>query len=298
MSRNGDVPLEYQTAVASYMSFLSLNSSKDQPRFDTVEAASVNAAVCTEGADNAPLGDKFSSAGPAPFKGDILDDPDLLWTEDVWSEEKVLEAQERLKSQGDNLSSFWRKRYESKAGTYWHEFYKRNENHFYKDRHYLHIVFPELLTNSTMPICDSNTYRLLEVGCGVGNAVIPLVDLNPNMQVVAIDFARSAIQILNEHPKVLDGRIAASVCNIVEDILPVSEGSMDGILCMFVLSAVAPAEHRSALTKLYNALKPGGKLFFRDYGRYISTVYYYAPDNQRCGLGLMKLSCGSRKDRN
>ena len=43
-----------------------------------------------------------------------------------------------------------------KANVFWHQFYKRNLDHFYKDRHYLHVVFPDLLTgtNNTI-VCGS-----------------------------------------------------------------------------------------------------------------------------------------------
>lgn len=40
---------------------------------------------------------------------------------------------------------------------------------------------------------------LLEVGSGVGNAIIPLIEMNPNLHVHAIDFAESAISILQHH---------------------------------------------------------------------------------------------------
>lgn len=38
--------------------------------------------------------------------------------------------------------------------------------------------------------------HLLEVGSGVGNAVFPLLEINSNLYVHAIDVARSAIEIL------------------------------------------------------------------------------------------------------
>lgn len=217
--------------------------------------------------DDAERGKKLSSLGPSAFCGNILDNPDLVWTEDVWTKEKEGEAMEKLKQQGDSLPAYWKSKYEKQASMFWHEFYKRNADHFYKDRHYLHVVFPELLSNADRPVNEASTYRLLEAGCGVGNAAIPLIELNPNLHVTAVDFARSAIQILQQHPYCLSGRIDAHVNNIVADALPVAPSSLDGVLCMFVLSAVGPEAHSQVLVKLFNALKPGGKLFFRDYAR-------------------------------
>lgn len=82
---------------------------------------------------------------------------------------------------------------------------------------------------------------MLEIGCGVGNAVIPLLEVNPKLHVVAIDFAKSAIDLLKQNHQVMStGRILPSVCCIVEDSLPVEAGTMDLVLCMFVLSAIPP----------------------------------------------------------
>jgi SAM-dependent methyltransferase len=295
-------------------------------------------------------GTAFTSQGPAPYAGDILDDPELLWTEDVWDDKRVADARSKLAQQGDTLPAYWKQQYETKAGSFWHKFYKRNADHFYKDRHYLHLVFPELLqgadTTASAPL------YLLEVGCGVGNAVLPLIELNRNIHVVAMDFANSAIEILNKHPfthscidqsptrclteadlgdnyfsqlqessepgnranssqSSTDGpgyvagsttqsasggdvinegaevsiqsdmqhstvaalisssnrRVRTAVRDIVRDPLPVPAVSMDLALCMFVLSAIAPAEQLIALRKIAEALKPGGKLMVRDYGR-------------------------------
>jgi methyltransferase-like protein 6 len=70
-------------------------------------------------------------------------------------------------------------------------------DHFYKDRHYLHVIFPELSPPALSPFPSSlPQLTLLEVGCGVGNAVLPLLDIHPTLCVYAVDIARSAIDIL------------------------------------------------------------------------------------------------------
>lgn len=213
-------------------------------------------------------GSMFSKDGPAPFAGDILDHPDLLWTDDVWNEDKERKAQETIAKQGAPVSSYWKEHYETKAGRYWHEFYKRNQDRFYKDRHYLHIIFPEL-----QPKATNEAESLLELGCGVGNAILPLLSINTTLQVVAMDFAKSAIDILRQTIENMTdlskkSRITAFVNNLVEDIPPVVPGCMSYALAMFVLSAITPADHIQVFQKIHSTLKPGGKLFMRDYGRY------------------------------
>ena len=111
---------------------------------------------------------------------------------DKWDDERVQEAEDRIKSQGGAVSPFWKQEYEKKSNVFWHEFYKRNTDNFYKDRHYIHIVFPEL-----QPVAnETKEASLLEVGSGVGNAVLPLLEIHPYLNVYAIDIARSAIDIL------------------------------------------------------------------------------------------------------
>lgn len=212
-------------------------------------------------------GKTFSSAGPAEYVGDILEHPDLLWTEDTWTKEKEQAAMERIKLQGGAVSEYWRNHYEDQAGRYWHQFYQRNKDHFYKDRHYLHIVFPELQSQSQNGSC----VNLLEVGCGVGNAVVPLLDINPHLYITAVDFAKSAIQILQQHIGTMNEdrarRIVAKVNNVAADDPPVEASSTDLVLCMFVLSAMSKESHLNVFQKLGSVLKPGGKLLMRDYGR-------------------------------
>lgn len=276
--------------------------STDQSRNENSTVVYQPSPVCSAD-DN--RGKSYTSQGPPEYKGkDILEDPDLLWLDDTdWDEDRVKAAEMRISSQGDNAPQFWKDKYVREANKYWHIFYKRNTDHFYKDRHYLHVIFPELLMKPEAGSCDGRV-RLLEVGCGVGNAILPLPELNPCLTIQAIDFATSAIQILRSNPQVVNsgGNILADVCDIVNDEIPVGSGTQDLVLCMFVLSAVAPqvaaspplfppllsdAQYQScsaesscnlllthasqdqakAIYKLMNVLKPGGKLLVRDYGR-------------------------------
>jgi len=39
------------------------------------------------------------------------------------------------------------------------------------------------------------TKWLLEVGCGVGNAALPLIEVNDHLNVIAIDFAEKAVEL-------------------------------------------------------------------------------------------------------
>jgi len=106
--------------------------------------------------------------------------------------------------------------YEENADSYWNGFYAQHQNRFFKDRHWLFTEFPELAlvssaiatdiitqtdteteavaaadaVSSTEQLSDMATNseelfpgqrastRMLEVGCGVGNTMIPILQTN------------------------------------------------------------------------------------------------------------------------
>lgn len=125
-------------------------------------------------------------------------------------------------------------KYENEAGRYWDGFYRRNADRFFKDRHYFHKEFPQLLEGNL---------NILEVGCGVGNSVFPLLDLNPEATVYACDFSPTAVNLVKAHPQYSQGRCHAFVADITKDPLvqQVPAGGVHYCTMVFVLSAVAPA---------------------------------------------------------
>jgi len=199
----------------------------------------------------------------------VLDDPNLLWMEDDWDDERENEAIERIAKQGPDAPEFWTNKYIEKAPTYWKEFYKRNTTNFYKDRHYLHVVYPDLAPaqGSEGQEAADTPLHLLEVGCGVGNAVFPLLEINSRLRVHAFDCASSAVDLVRQHIASIkaEERMDVSVCDLVRETPPVGLGSMDFVLCMYVLSAIAPAYHEDCFRKLAACLKPKGRLLMRDY---------------------------------
>uniref|UniRef100_A0A914WCA5 Methyltransferase-like protein n=1 Tax=Plectus sambesii TaxID=2011161 RepID=A0A914WCA5_9BILA len=121
------------------------------------------------------------------------------------------------------------------------------------------------------------SHRVLEVGCGAGNTVFPLLDACPDPKqlfVYCCDFAPKAVEIVRGHSNYRKDQCFAFVCDIVrmEQIaLPFPKESLDAISCIFVLSAISPSEQALAVRNMAEQLKPGGVLLFKDYGRYDMT---------------------------
>jgi len=115
---------------------------------------------------------------------------------------------------------------------------------------------------------------LIELGCGVGNAVFPLLERDPNLFIYALDFSPRAISLVKAHPLYKQtNRCQAFVHDAVLDpslppALTLHGGQADLCLCMYALSAMAPAKVKHVAAKIRAALKPGGRVLIRDYGRW------------------------------
>jgi methyltransferase-like protein 6 len=134
---------------------------------------------------------------------------------------------------------------------------------FFKDRHYLEKEWEELRPGSAAK-------KILEVGCGVGNTTLPLLRLNPELQIWCCDFSDNAIEILGKNTDFDSDRCTAFVSDITRDSLSdkVGSGAMDLCLMIFVLSAIAPAKMLGSLQNIAASLRPGGLVLFRDYALY------------------------------
>ena len=50
-----------------------------------------------------------------------------------------------------------------------------------------------------------NTFRFLKVGCGAGNTVFPVLDINPELTAYACDFSPRAVELVMAHPDYASG---------------------------------------------------------------------------------------------
>ncbi|VFQ97737.1 unnamed protein product [Cuscuta campestris] len=158
------------------------------------------------------------------------------------------------------ISSFWKEKYERDAKKYWEIFYKRHQDKFFKDRHYLDKEWGHYFSGTGGKV-------ILEVGCGAGNTVYPLLATYPDIFVHACDFSPRAVNLVKTRKDFEETRVNAFVCDLTADDLcqHISPSSVDIVTMIFVLSAVTPEKMSVVIQNIGKVLKPEGFVLFRDY---------------------------------
>ncbi|XP_073235653.1 tRNA N(3)-cytidine methyltransferase METTL6-like [Porites lutea] len=193
------------------------------------------------------------------------------------------EGKKKLADNSKIVSEFRQKKLEKEAQKNWDLFYKRNATNFFKDRHWTTAEFEELLSLCEKSDNETGHQRvLLEAGCGVGNLCYPLLEEIPNVFIHACDFSQRAVQFVKEHSAFSEDKVNAFQCDLTSDNLlsHVPECSVDIATLVFVLSAVHPDKMLAVLQNIIQILKPGGLLFFRDYGLYDHAMLRFNPRNK------------------
>lgn len=79
--------------------------------------------------------------------------------------------------------------------------------------------------------------------------------------------------------------ISADTCDLVKEAIPFPPLTADFSVLIFVLSAISPENFTLVSQKIFDQLKPGAVLYFRDYGRYDLAQLRFASK----GMGNSKL---------
>ncbi|GAA36078.2 pre-rRNA-processing protein TSR3 [Clonorchis sinensis] len=232
-----------------------------------------------------------------------------LFPESTPTEPDQHQLESILSKQVDSLiDQFNRNKLIREAGKNWDRFYNRNGTRFFKDRHWTTREFTELLLLRAGP--EQNHGRseyaaplsVLEVGCGVGNFLLPLLEdlvssadgscsssdsnrdshclnrLTTASSVYACDISQRAVQMFNDRAFRSGLDCTAFVCDVSKDGALKEQlyqhqtsanhtvSSLDLVTLIFVLSALNPDDMVTCLKNIGSVLKPGGRLLFRDYG--------------------------------
>jgi len=202
------------------------------------------------------------------------------WDRVEWDEKQETEAfcqiESQIKNSGDHESRYSEAK--ERAAECWDLFYQKHESKFFKDRAWLFTEFERLNPSNSPELV------VLEVGCGNGSNVIPLVEAsknNPKYKIHCCDFAAKSVDLVkeNELVKVNSDKVNVFLHDLASDeAIPVEEKSVDCIICTFVLSAIPRERMKVAVSKMASLLTPGGQIFFRDYGRYDMAQLRFKPN--------------------
>ncbi|OII72783.1 methylase [Cryptosporidium ubiquitum] len=235
------------------------------------------------------------------------------------TEDIINKAQEIINSDKDTISEFWKEKYVEESVKNWDKFYKRNNINFFLDRHWIDKEFKELITGNINVSNSGNPKVLIEFGCGVGNSLIPLLQISTNLHCIGFDCSSRAISLFEERwndifnklegeenskvgclskdenglnlcpfQSLMDSnkackRLKGFVFDIVHSDIPeyiCPKGFADFGLLIFVLSAIHPKHHQNVITRCSKSLKSGAILLFRDYGRYDMAQLRFAKSSK------------------
>jgi tRNAThr (cytosine32-N3)-methyltransferase len=193
------------------------------------------------------------------------------WDTPPWTEQDDEDVERRLqeqKAQAPVLSDTQLTEHCRLASQKWDVFYRHHARWFFKDRQWLASEFPELL--------EVDRPHVLELGCGPGNTLFPLARLRnalgPHLYTYGCDFSAEAVRLVQGFRE-----YDPACMHVFQHDLTAPEGlpgphfdplvQYDAVAAIFVLSAVSPASLPAVFAKALAALRPGGCLLFRDYGR-------------------------------
>lgn len=218
---------------------------------------------------------------PFDFGQRYLTDEQKVFEHNAWDnvemdEDQLVEIEKKLEFQKDfPVSEFQRNEFNLKPAKYWNIFYKNNRENFFKDRKWLEIESPSIF-ECTKP--ESGEKTILEIGCGAGNTMYPILakNENPNLRVFGCDYSSTAVDLVkaNENFERLNasGNCFSSVWDLSNEEGDLPEGlesnSVDIAVMIFVFSALNPIQWENAIKNLKKVLKPNGKILLRDYARY------------------------------
>lgn len=211
-----------------------------------------------------------------PFRSRYLTDKDDIysynaWDNVEWDEEQEKSAIEKIKQQMlDPVID--KKRYMINPSFFWNTFYKNHKTRFFKNRNWLLHEFPQI---TDCILSDSGKKYILEIGCGVGNTLFPILlqNKNPLLIIHGVDYSKNAIEILKKSNLFCGDNIRASIWDMANPNGEFPEGAtdVDIVILIFTFSSLSPDQWDIAICNIYKMLKPNGIILFRDYGRWDMT---------------------------
>ncbi|XP_053973431.1 tRNA N(3)-methylcytidine methyltransferase METTL6 [Hylaeus volcanicus] len=186
---------------------------------------------------------------------------------------------ERMEAQNSRLvTEFRANQLEKDSKKHWDLFYKRNDTRFFKDRHWTTREFNELMGMAT----EANPNVLLEVGCGVGNFIYPLIEDGLKFKkIFACDLSPRAVELTKNHALYDPHTMHIFQTDItMENCFADVDCPVNAATLIFVLSAIHPNKFQKVVENLYNILDNKGVVLLRDYGLYDMAQLRFKPGHK------------------
>eukprot|EP01125_Pyxidicula_operculata_P004418 TRINITY_DN1677_c0_g1_i7.p2 TRINITY_DN1677_c0_g1~~TRINITY_DN1677_c0_g1_i7.p2 ORF type:complete len:177 (+),score=33.17 TRINITY_DN1677_c0_g1_i7:827-1357(+) len=123
-------------------------------------------------------------------------DTSTTWELVEWDQAREEAARKMLENETSSISDEVKEKYEDEAAAQWDAFYTRNKQKFFKNRSYISKEYKDLSGDGSYKTKDGSQPVVLEIGCGVGNTLFPLLELNKDKYFHVFDCSQSAIEIL------------------------------------------------------------------------------------------------------
>ncbi|KAH9020359.1 hypothetical protein EDB85DRAFT_1896228 [Lactarius pseudohatsudake] len=131
---------------------------------------------------------------------------------------------------------------------------------FLKNRKWSHLEFLELVATAEL---SAGPHTVVEVRCGAGNAIFPLLEQNrnPKLHIHAFDYSSHAIKLVQHNTLYTSppcGMITPSVWDLSSASPPpdLAPCSADILVLVFVLSALHPSKWPQAISNIVQAVNP------------------------------------------
>ncbi len=117
---------------------------------------------------------------------------------------------------------------------------------------------PRPWAGAVEPVAIDPGARVLELGCGGGRILIPMLRGRPGPDVVGVDISRSSLASLSDE--------CAGVLVLADAVrLPFRDRAFDVVLCRHVLEHMLEDGRRAAANEIMRVLKKGGTAFFEGF---------------------------------
>jgi methyltransferase-like protein 6 len=133
---------------------------------------------------------------------------------------------------------------------------------------------------------------LVEIGCGHGSTMFPLLHTYLDISYLATDISSNALELLQRDSRYNPTRAQLLLWDpTLAPIIPSSVvlPKLFGCLIIFTLSAVSPDHHKDFMLNVKSSLARDSVILFRDYGLYDMTMF-------RHGNQVYGTKCYRRKD--